>query len=65
MTCFGSVSNHFPKKFYFYGKFLSPCSTSNKIIWELGRNEGQVGRGKAETYKNVSLASLCPLVGDG
>lgn len=63
VTHFGSVSNHFPKKFHFYGKFLSPCSTSNKIIWDLGRNEGKVGRGKAETYKNMSVESLCSLVG--
>lgn len=62
VTHFGSVTNHFPKKFHFYGKFLSPCSTSNEIIWDLGRNEGKVGRGKAETYKNMSLESLCPLV---
>lgn len=59
MTHFGSVSNHFPKKFHFSGKLLSLCSTSNKIIWQLGGNGGKVGRGKTENLQKMCLLHLC------
>lgn len=55
--CFVSVSNHFPKKFHFYGKFIFPCFTSNKITWELARKDWKVGRGKEES-ENVSMCLL-------
>lgn len=64
VTYFGSVSNHSSKKFHFYGKFIFPCFTSNKITWELGRNDWKVRRGKAESYENVSCITVS-LVGDG
>lgn len=57
---FWVVTNHFPKKSNFCLKFLTLCSTSNKIFWYLGGNEGKVGRSKVETYKDVSHVSVSP-----
>lgn len=42
---------------------FSSCSTSKNNIWCLDRDVGKVMRGTQETYKNVVLAPLHPLVG--